>query len=238
MTGAILEVEDLAAGYGAAEILHGVSFSVDQGSITALLGSNGAGKSTLMRSLAGLLKPRRGRIRFAGVSVQGMRPHERVELGIALVPEGRMVFPQLTVEETLKVGAHGRRARPHRVEGMARLYELFPRLAERRRQVAGSLSGGEQQMLAIARALMARPKLLLLDEPTLGLAPQMARFVLELMARLREGGLTIVLAEQEVQASLDLADHAFVLENGRVALQGAASVLAADPRIRAAYLGL
>lgn len=238
MTGAILEVEDLAAGYGAAEILHGVSFSVDQGSITALLGSNGSGKSTLMRSLAGLLKPRRGRIRFAGVSVQGMRPHERVELGIALVPEGRMVFPQLTVEETLKVGAHGRRARPHRVEGMARLYELFPRLAERRRQVAGSLSGGEQQMLAIARALMARPKLLLLDEPTLGLAPQMARFVLELMARLREGGLTIVLAEQEVQASLDLADHAFVLENGRVALQGTASVLAADPRIRAAYLGL
>ncbi len=238
MNGPILNVEDLAAGYGAAEVLHGISFSVEEGSITALLGSNGAGKTTLMRSLAGLLTPRRGHISFAGVPIQTMPAHQRVGLGIALVPEGRMVFPDLTVEETLKVGAHGRWARPYRGEEMARLYQLFPRLAERQQQAAGSLSGGEQQMLAIARALMARPRLLLFDEPTLGLAPQMARFVFELVAKLREGGLTVVLAEQEVQASLTLADRAFVLENGRIALEGAASALAMDPRIRAAYLGL
>ena len=238
MNGEILAVEELTAGYGAAEILHGVSFSVLEGSITALLGSNGAGKTTLMRSLAGLLTPRRGRIRFAGVPVQDLRAHARVRLGIALVPEGRMVFPDLTVEETLKVGAYGRWVGAHRAKEMARLYELFPPLAERRRQAAGSLSGGEQQMLAIARALIARPKLLLLDEPTLGLAPQMSRFIFELMAQMRDDGLTILLAEQQVQASLDLADRAFVLESGRVVLQGAASALAADPRIRAAYLGL
>ncbi|HXV23132.1 MAG TPA: ABC transporter ATP-binding protein [Alphaproteobacteria bacterium] len=234
----MLEVEDLVAGYGTAEILHGVSFSVEERSITVLLGSNGAGKTTLMRSLAGVLRPHRGRMRFAGVPIQAVPTHERVRLGIALVPEGRMVFPDLTVEETLKVGAHGRWARQHRAEETERLYELFPRLAERRRQAAGSLSGGEQQMLAIARALMARPRLLLLDEPTLGLAPQMARFVFKLVAQLREGGLTVLLAEQEVQASLTLADRGFVLENGYIALEGAAPTLAMDPRIRAAYLGL
>jgi branched-chain amino acid transport system ATP-binding protein len=234
----ILEIEELIAGYGAAEILHGLSFSVPEGSITALLGSNGAGKTTLMRSLAGLLTPRRGRIRFAGTPIETMRAHERVRLGVALVPEGRMVFADLTVDETLKVGAHACRADPDRAEQMGRIYELFPRLAERRRQSAGSLSGGEQQMLAIGRALMARPRLLLLDEPTLGLAPKMARFIFELVGRLRSQGLTILLAEQEVQASLDLAEIAVVLENGRIALQGPARALAADPRIRAAYLGL
>ena len=238
MSGPILEIEDLVAGYDAAEILHGLSLSVDQGSITALLGSNGAGKSTLMRTLAGLLTPRRGQIRFGGMAVEALRAHERVKLGIALVPEGRMVFADLTVEETLKVGGYAQRARSDRAEEMARMYELFPRLAERRRQSAGSLSGGEQQMLAIARALMARPRLLLLDEPTLGLAPKMARFIFELVGTLRSQGLTIVLAEQMVQASLHLADRAFVIENGRMALQGTASALAADPRIRAAYLGL
>jgi branched-chain amino acid transport system ATP-binding protein len=234
----ILEIEDLVTGYDAAEILHGLSLSVDQGSITALLGSNGAGKSTLMRTLAGLLTPRRGRIRFGGVAIEALRPHERVKLGISLVPEGRMVFADLTVEETLKVGGYAHRTRPDRAEEMARMYELFPRLAERRRQSAGSLSGGEQQMLAIARALMARPTLLLLDEPTLGLAPKMAGFIFELLATLRSEGLTIVLAEQMVQASLNIADRAFVIENGCMALQGTASALAADPRIRAAYLGL
>jgi branched-chain amino acid transport system ATP-binding protein len=238
LNGPVLEIEDLTAGYGATEILHGISFSVQDGSITALLGSNGAGKTTLMRSLAGLLTPRRGRIHFAGKPIDALRAHERVRLGLALVPEGRMVFADLTVEETLKVGAHARRAQPDRAEQMGRVYELFPRLAERRRQSAGSLSGGEQQMLAIARALMTRPRLLLLDEPTLGLAPKMARFIFELVSGLRSAGLTIVLAEQEVQASLQLADLAVVLENGRIALQGTAAALAADPRIRSAYLGL
>ena len=238
MNGPILEIEDVVAGYDAAEILHGLSLSVDQGSITALLGSNGAGKTTLMRTLSGLLTPRRGRIHFAGVAIESLRAHERVKLGIALVPEGRMVFADLTVEETLKVGGHAHRARSDRAEEMARMYELFPPLAERRRQLAGALSGGEQQMLAIARALMARPRLLLLDEPTLGLAPKMARFIFELVGTLQSEGLTIVLAEQMVQASLNLADRAFVIENGRMALQGTASALAADPRIREAYLGL
>jgi branched-chain amino acid transport system ATP-binding protein len=238
VNGPILEIEDVVAGYDAAEILHGLSLSVDQGSITALLGSNGAGKTTLMRTLAGLLTPRRGRIHFAGAAIGSLRAHERVELGISLVPEGRMVFADLTVEETLKVGGHAHRARSARAAEMARMYELFPRLAERRWQSAASLSGGEQQMLAIARALMARPRLLLLDEPTLGLAPKMTRFIFELVGTLRSEGLTIVLAEQMVQASLDLADRAFVIENGCMALQGTASALAADPRIRAAYLGL
>ena len=238
MSGPILEIDNLIAGYGPAEILHGVSFSVEEGSITALLGSNGAGKTTLMRSLAGLVTPRSGRIRFSGTPIEALPPHERVRLGIASVPEGRMVFPDLTVEETLRIGAHGRWARRHRADEMARVYALFPRLAERRRQAAGSLSGGEQQMLAVGRALMARPRLLLLDEPTLGLAPKMARFVFDLVGQLCEGGLTILLAEQEVQASLELAGRALVLENGRVTLQGTAAALAADPRIRTAYLGL
>jgi branched-chain amino acid transport system ATP-binding protein len=238
VTGPILEIEDLVAGYGAAEILHGVSLAVAERSITAILGSNGAGKTTLMRSLAGLVRPLSGHILLAGTRIDPLPPHQRVRLGIALVPEGRMIFPDLTVEETLKVGAYGPWARPHRVEEMARVYALFPHLAERRRQSAGSLSGGEQQMLAIARALMARPRLLLLDEPTLGLAPKMARLVLELVTTLCDRGHTILLAEQNVQASLDLANSAFVLENGRVALQGTAKALAVDRRIRTAYLGL
>jgi len=236
--GPLLEVRDLVAGYGAIEVLHGVSLAVEPGSITVLLGSNGAGKTSLMRALAGLMMPRRGSIHFAGSGIDRLGPHERVGHGIALVPEGRMIFPHLTVEETLRVGAYGSWARPHLTESLARAYALFPRLSERKRQSAGALSGGEQQMLAIARALMARPRLLLLDEPTLGLAPKMARSVFDLVKELRASGLTLLLAEQDVRMSLKISDSGYVLENGRVVMAGPAQKLASDPRIRASYLGL
>jgi branched-chain amino acid transport system ATP-binding protein len=234
----MLEVRDLAAGYGAIEVLHGVSLSVMSGSITVLLGSNGAGKTSLMRALAGLMTPRRGSIQFDGSGLDRLAAHERVGRGVALVPEGRMIFPHLTVEETLRVGAYGTWARPHLAESLARAYALFPQLAERKRQSAGALSGGEQQMLAIARALMARPRLLLLDEPTLGLAPKMARFVFDLIRELRSTGLTLLLAEQDVRMSLTIADDGYVLENGRIVMAGPAADLATDPRIRTSYLGL
>jgi branched-chain amino acid transport system ATP-binding protein len=238
MPSPMLEVRDLAAGYGAIEVLHGVSLSVMSGSITVLLGSNGAGKTSLMRALAGLMTPRRGSIQFDGSGLDRLAAHERVGRGVALVPEGRMIFPHLTVEETLRVGAYGTWARPHLAESLARAYALFPQLAERKRQSAGALSGGEQQMLAIARALMARPRLLLLDEPTLGLAPKMARFVFDLIRELRSTGLTLLLAEQDVRMSLTIADDGYVLENGRIVMAGPAADLAADPRIRTSYLGL
>jgi branched-chain amino acid transport system ATP-binding protein len=238
MTAPLLAVDALVAGYGAVEVLHGVSLAVDRGSITVLLGSNGAGKTSLMRALSGLLAPRSGTIRFAGEAVGGLAVHERVWRGIALVPEGRMIFPGLTVEETLRLGAYGPRVRPHLAEGLERAYALFPPLAERRRVPAGALSGGEQQMLAIARALMARPELLLLDEPTLGLAPKMSRFVFAMVEQLQAAGLTLLLAEQEVRMSLMVADRGYVLENGRIALSGKAAVLMDDPRIRTSYLGL
>ena len=236
--GSLLEVRDLVAGYGPIEVLHSVSLSVEPGSITALLGSNGAGKTSLMRTLAGLMTPRRGSIQFAGSRLDRLGAHERVGRGIAFVPEGRMIFPHLTVEETLRVGAYGAWARPHLAESLAGAYALFPRLAERRRQSAGALSGGEQQMLAIARALMARPRLLLLDEPTLGLAPKVARFVFDLTKKLQAAGLTLLLAEQDVRMSLKIADHGYVLENGRVVMAGPARDLSEDPRIRTSYLGL
>jgi branched-chain amino acid transport system ATP-binding protein len=236
--GPLLELRDLVAGYGAIEVLHGISLVVEPGTITVLLGSNGAGKTSLMRTLAGLMMPRRGSIHFAGSRIDRLGPHERVGQGVALVPEGRMIFPHLTVEETLRVGAYGAWARPHLAESLARAYTLFPRLAERRRQAAGALSGGEQQMLAIARALMARPRLLLLDEPTLGLAPKMARSVFDLTKELQAAGLTLLLAEQDVRMSLKIADYGYVLENGCVVMAGPASELAGDPRIRASYLGL
>jgi branched-chain amino acid transport system ATP-binding protein len=238
LAGPLLEVRDLVAGYGAIEVLHGASLAVEPGSITVLLGSNGAGKTSLMRTLAGLMAPRRGSIQFAGAGLDRLGAHERVARGIALVPEGRMIFPHLTVEETLRVGAYGAWARPYFAESLERAYALFPRLAERKRQSAGALSGGEQQMLAIARALMARPRLLLLDEPTLGLAPKMARFVFDLTRELQAAGLTLLLAEQDVRMSLRIADHGYVLENGRIVMAGPAQELSADPRIRTSYLGL
>ena len=235
---ALLSIENLAASYGAVTVLRGVSLAVPEGSITALVGANGAGKTTLMRVLAGLLDPSEGRLNFAGTDITSLPSHKRVEGGLVLVPEGRLVFPHLSVAENLRLGAWAPHARSHATEGAARIEALFPRLAERRDQHAGSLSGGEQQMLALGRGLMARPRLLLLDEPTLGLAPQMARTIFDTVTRLRDGGLTILLAEQDVRTTLAIADHAYVLENGHIKKQGAAAALRDDPEIRAAYLGL
>jgi branched-chain amino acid transport system ATP-binding protein len=234
----MLEIEDLVAGYGNAEVLHGVSLRAAEGGVTALLGANGAGKTTLMRAVAGLIRPVRGGIRFAGDAIETWPSDRRVEAGIALVPEGRMVFPEMTVEENLRVGAFARHARGHASTGLERAYALFPRLRERRRQLGATLSGGEQQMLAIGRGLMARPRLLLLDEPTLGLAPILAQGIFATVAALRAEGLTILIAEQDVRSTLAVADRGTVLESGRAAAEGEGAALLADPRIRTAYLGL
>jgi branched-chain amino acid transport system ATP-binding protein len=234
----LLAIEGLTAGYGAATVLRDLSLAVPAGRITALVGANGAGKTTLMRVLAGLLEPSAGTIRFDGTEIAGAPSHRRVERGLVLVPEGRLVFPNLSVAENLRLGAWAPNARAEEAASAARVHALFPRLAERRDQEAGSLSGGEQQMLALARGLMARPRLLLLDEPTLGLAPQMAQTIFGTIARLRADGITVLIAEQDVRTTLAIADRAYVLENGRIKKQGAAASLRDDPEIRAAYLGL
>jgi branched-chain amino acid transport system ATP-binding protein len=234
----LLAADSVVAGYGDVLVVHGVAIGAEEGRITALIGANGAGKTTLMRAIAGVLPLAAGALTFAGRAIDRLRAHGRVEAGLVLVPEGRLIFPHMTVEENLRIGAINRRARPVLAEGLDEVYALFPRLAERRRQLGGTLSGGEQQMLALARGLMAKPRLLLLDEPTLGLAPIMTRLIFETLARLRAAGLTILLAEQDVAQTLALADRAYVLENGRIALEGSGRELLDDPRVKAAYLGL
>jgi branched-chain amino acid transport system ATP-binding protein len=238
MTQPMLEVDDLVAGYGATEVLHGLSLRVEAGSVTALLGANGAGKTTLMKTLAGLLPVASGRLRFMGEDIGSRPSHLRVLSGLVLVPEGRMVFPSLSVVENLRLGAINPRARPAMQRGLEQVFHVFPRLQERRRQAAVTLSGGEQQMLAIGRALMAQPRLMLLDEPTLGLAPIVAQHIFDLVRRLVDDGLTLLLAEQDVRRTLAAARHAYVVENGRIAAVGPAENIADDPRIRQAYLGL
>jgi branched-chain amino acid transport system ATP-binding protein len=234
----LLEVDGLVGGYGMTQVLHGLSLRVEQGGVTALLGANGAGKTTLMKTLAGLLPARAGAVRFLGEDITRRPPNERVLAGMVLVPEGRMVFPSMTVRENLRLGAINPRARPNWQRSLDHVYHVFPRLLERETQQAITLSGGEQQMLAIGRGLMAQPKLVLLDEPTLGLAPLMARQIFELIGALVASGLTLLLAEQDVHQSLNTAQHAYVIENGRVAAEGPARTIADDPRIRQAYRGL
>ena len=234
----MLEVHDLEAGYGRIRILHGVSLAAAKGGVTALLGANGAGKTTLMRGIAGLLPLTAGRIVVGGSDVSLLSANQRVERGIALVPEGRLVFPGLTVAENLRLGGITRRGHQGLSARLAEMYALFPRLAERSRQPAGTLSGGEQQMLAIARGLMSRPELLLLDEPTLGLAPAMCAIIYRTVADLAACGFTILMAEQNVPQALALATTAHVMENGRVVLSGTAEALAQDPQVRAAYMGI
>jgi branched-chain amino acid transport system ATP-binding protein len=206
--------------------------------ITALVGSNGAGKTTLLRTVAGLLAPTAGAIVYDGTPVDGWPSSRRVAGGIVLVPEGRLIFPHFTVEENLRIAAYAPKARGRFRDTLAEVYALFPRLKERRGQLGGLLSGGEQQMLAIGRGLMALPRLLLLDEPTLGLAPVMAQQIFELIGTLRATGLSILLAEQDVRTTLTIADWAYVLENGAAAMAGPASEIRDDPRLRSAYLGL
>ena len=242
----LLELTNLDAHYGAIQALHGVSLQVEEGQIVALLGANGAGKSTTLRAISGTLRPSAGQINFRGQSIAGLPPHRIVRLGISQVPEGRGIFAELTVEENLRLGAfirHPHRDKAHILADHARVYDLFPRLRERLRQSAGTLSGGEQQMLAIARALLSRPKLLLLDEPSLGLAPQLVQTIFRTIREINHdsgdgrGATTILLVEQNAHMALACASYAYVLEVGRIVTQGPAAELAASPAIRAAYLG-
>ena len=234
----MLEVRDIHAAYGDAQVLFGASLSVKEGEIVALVGSNGAGKTTLIRCATGLLRTRRGTIELAGARIDGLTAHEVVDRGIACVPEGRQMFPTMSVEEHLLLGSYLRRTRARRAENLARAYELFPRLRERRTQEAVTLSGGEQQMLAIARALMSEPRLLILDEPSLGLAPVIVSQVFRTISQIRERGVTILLVEQNVQKTLRMADRAYVLESGRVTLTGKGGELLGNDLVRKAYLAL
>jgi branched-chain amino acid transport system ATP-binding protein len=235
---AFLSVENLDLYYGDAQALDRVSLEVPQGEIVAIVGANGAGKSSLIRSIAGIEQPRSGTITFRQKPIRGLEPHAICNLGIGQVAEGRQVFPSLTVLENLQMGAMLPRARKAAARALEDVYSLFPRLAERQDQLAGTMSGGEQQMLAIGRCLMAQPELIMFDEPSLGLAPLVVQEVLHTIHVLNGRGMTILLVEQNVAVSLKISNHAYVLENGRVAMSGAGSALLHDDRVRQAYLGL
>lgn len=234
----LLSCEDLVVRYGPIEAVRGVSFTVDDGQIVALIGANGAGKSTTLRALSGVLRKAGGRVTFRGRDITRALPHEIVALGLVQVPEGRAIVATMTVQENLELGAYTRRDSAGVRVDIAGVYERFPILGQRRGMLASSLSGGEQQMLAIARGLLARPTLLLLDEPSLGLAPQLVREVLGLVRRIREDGATVLLVEQNARQALALADHAYVLERGRVEIEGPGRRLLDDPAIVRAYLGV
>ncbi len=234
----MLAVENLSVFYGDAQALDGVSLSVDEGAIVAIVGANGAGKTSLIRTIAGMHRPAAGRIMFRDSDIAGLPSHRVCNLGIGQVAEGRQVFPTLTVAENLDIGAMLPRARAHRDRNLERVHALFPVLAERRMQAAGTLSGGEQQMLAIGRCLMGQPELVMFDEPSLGLAPAVVQAVLQTIRDLNREGLTCVLVEQNVAVSLKLASRAYVLENGRVTLSGTGEELLADDGVRRAYLGM
>jgi branched-chain amino acid transport system ATP-binding protein len=232
----MLKIEGLHVYYDAIHALKGISFFVTQGEMVTLLGANGAGKTTTLRTLSGLLKPRSGVIELEGRPLNGLKPHEIVRLGIGHVPEGRKIFPRLTVLENLKTGAYTRPAKTVG-EDLDFVFSLFPRLKERKRQIAGTLSGGEQQMLAIGRALMARPKLLLLDEPSMGLAPILVEQIFDTIQRINRDGVTILLVEQNAAMGLAVSHRGYVLETGTVILEGKANDLASNERVRQAYLG-
>jgi len=234
----LLAVENLSLHYGDAQALDSVSIAVDEHAVVAIVGANGAGKSSLIRTIAGIERPSGGRIRYRGADITGWPSHKVCNLGLGQVAEGRQVFPTLSVRENLEMGASPPRARKVQVQSMAHVVELFPRLAERMSQAAGTLSGGEQQMLAIGRCLMGQPELIMFDEPSLGLAPTIVQEVFRVIQRLNRDGLTIVLVEQNVAVSLKLATHAYVLENGRVALEGSGEALLHDDNVRRAYMGL
>jgi len=234
----MLHVEKLDAYYGDMQALDAVSLGIDEGAIVAIVGANGAGKTTLIRALAGMNRPARGKIVFRGVDIAGWPSHRVCNLGIGQVAEGRQIFPTLSVSENLDIGAMLPRARPHRARNRDRVLGLFPVLAERVRQAAGTLSGGEQQMLAIGRCLMGAPDFIMFDEPSLGLAPAIVHGMLNTICELNREGMTCLLVEQNVALSLKIASRAYVLENGRVTLSGTGTELLADDRVRSAYLGL
>ena len=233
----LLTISGLAAGYGATEVLRDIDLAVDAGEIVAILGANGAGKSTLNRTISGVLRATRGTIRFAGSAIEREAPAAIVGRGLIHVPEGRCVFPDLTVRENLDLGGY-RRARARRNQNRDRVFAIFPRLAERHAQRAGTLSGGEQQMLAIGRGLMAEPRLLILDEPSLGLSPLLVEELFALIGRLNAEGITLLLVEQNVMQSLEVASRAYILENGAFVLQGSSAEIRENPKLKRAYLGL
>ena len=232
----ILKVEDINVYYGAIHAIKGVSFEVNQGEIVTLIGANGAGKSTMLNAVSGLLTSKTGSIVFDGQNLHGVAPHKVVARGLAQVPEGRRVFLQMSVEENLEMGAYTRPS-SEIAPGIADVYERFPRLKERRTQVAGTLSGGEQQMLAMGRALMSKPKLLMLDEPSMGLAPILVEQIFDIIKELHKAGTTILLVEQNAQAALSVADRGYVLETGKIVTSGTGTELLASPEIKRAYLG-
>jgi branched-chain amino acid transport system ATP-binding protein len=234
---ALLELERVSAGYGPIEVLREISLDVGEGEMVAMIGANGAGKSTMLRCISGCLRPARGEIRFDGRSTAGVAPHQLVGRGLSHAPEGRRIFPRLTVRENLELGAYGRRDRGAIAKDLRAAYDLFPVLAERQHQAGGTLSGGEQQMLALARAWMARPRLLLLDEPSLGLAPRVSEKVFAVLSQWHRQGMAILLVEQNARQALALAERAYVLAHGEIGLHGPARELAADPRVQQAYLG-
>jgi branched-chain amino acid transport system ATP-binding protein len=233
----LLALEKLEVAYGGIRAVKGIDLAVESGEMVCLIGANGAGKSTTLRAITGLMRAAGGRIRYDGADISTLRVHEIARRGLAMVPEGRGVFPQLTIEENLAMGAYARSGKAAIRADTAHAFELFPRLAERRRQTAGTLSGGEQQMLAIARALMSRPKLLLLDEPSMGLAPLMVERIFEVIREIAAEGVTMLLVEQNARLALEVSHRGYVLDGGLVTLTGPAKELMHDPRIREAYLG-
>lgn len=233
---ALLSVRDMHVYYGSIHAIKGISFDVEEGEVVTLIGANGAGKSTTLKTVSGLMVPRAGEIEFAGESIASVPANDLVPKGLALCPEGRSLFQAMSVEENLEMGGYTR-PKNEVADDMERIFALFPRLKERRRQIAGTLSGGEQQMVAMGRAMMSRPRLLMLDEPSMGLAPILVQEIFNTIRRLHDEGTTVLLVEQNAQMALSVADRAYVLETGHIAMDGPASELAADDRVRKAYLG-
>jgi branched-chain amino acid transport system ATP-binding protein len=235
----MLHIDGLSAGYSTVPVLNGVSITVGEGQFVSIVGPNGAGKTTLFKTISGILRPRAGSIRFGDVDLLAVPPYRRAHLGVAHVPEGRQLFPSMTVMENLEMGAYTEAGRRDWTQNLERILTWLPVLAERRNQLAGTLSGGEQQMVAIGRGLASSPKLLMLDEPSMGLAPTVADFIFERLVEIRrQSGLTVLLVEQRVAEALESADHGYVLEAGRVVLEGSSLALRADDRVRQAYLGM
>ncbi len=235
---AILEIQEVASGYGEVQILWGASLALQEGKLTSLVGGNGVGKTTLLRTVMGLIKPWKGSIRFDGQDVSHLPPYAKAEMGLVLVPEGRQLFTDMSVAENLEMGASPKHARPNLDKNLKRVFEMFPRLQERKNQKAGTLSGGEQQMLAVARGIMADPKVLMIDELSLGLAPVLVLQLFEILRELKKLGITLLLVEQNVQMALAVSDYAYVLAQGKIEMEGVSRELAQNPHVRAAYLGL
>ena len=234
---AMLEVKDLEVYYGVIQAIKGVSFQVNQGEVIALIGANGAGKTTILHTITGLLSPKRGSVMFEGKEITKVPAHKIVSMGMAHVPEGRRVFAELSVYENLKIGAYTRKDKKEIEESLANVYKRFPRLEERKNQMAGTLSGGEQQMLAMGRALMSKPKIILMDEPSMGLSPIMVNEIFDIIRAVSEGGTTVLLVEQNAKKALGIADRAYVLETGKIVLEGKAEELLENDSIKKAYLG-